>query len=59
LEAEIRRIMVKSQPGRMVPETPSQKNPSQNKVSGVARTSPLANINAKENGKYKCNDNYQ
>jgi hypothetical protein len=36
-EAEIRRITVQSQAGQIVRETLSQKNPSQTKVSGVAR----------------------
>jgi hypothetical protein len=36
-EAEIRRIMVRSQPGQIVRETLSQKNPSQKKGCGVAQ----------------------
>jgi hypothetical protein len=34
-EAEIRRIMVQSQPGQIVWETLSQKNPSQKRDGGV------------------------
>jgi hypothetical protein len=37
LEAEIRRIAVQSQPGQIVHENLSQKNPSQKRVGGVAR----------------------
>jgi hypothetical protein len=36
-EAEIRRIVVPSQPGQIVQETLSQKNPSQNRAGGVAQ----------------------
>jgi hypothetical protein len=36
-EAEIRRIMVQSQPGQIVPETLSQKQPSQKRAGGVAQ----------------------
>jgi hypothetical protein len=35
-EAEIRRIMVQSQPKQIVQETLSQKNPSQMRAGGVA-----------------------
>jgi hypothetical protein len=35
-EAEIRRITVQSQPGEIVCETLSQRNPTQNKAGGVA-----------------------
>jgi hypothetical protein len=36
-EAEIRRIMVGSQPGQIVHETLSQKTPSQKRAGGVAQ----------------------
>jgi hypothetical protein len=36
-EAEIRRIMVQSQPGQIVQETLSQKTPSQKRAGGVAQ----------------------
>jgi hypothetical protein len=36
-EAEIRRIMVRSQPTQIVGETLSQKNPSQNRAGGRAQ----------------------
>jgi hypothetical protein len=36
-EAEIRRIMVQSQPGQIVHETPSRKKPSQKRAGGVAQ----------------------
>jgi hypothetical protein len=36
-EAEIRMIMVCSQPGQIVCETQSQKNPSQKRAHGVAQ----------------------
>jgi hypothetical protein len=36
-EAEIRKIMVQSQPRQIVLETLSRKNPSQQSVGGVAR----------------------
>jgi hypothetical protein len=36
-EAEIRRITVRSQPGQIVPETLSQKNPSQKITGRVAQ----------------------
>jgi hypothetical protein len=36
-EAEIRRTAVQSQSGQMVWETLSRKNPSQNRVGGVAQ----------------------
>jgi hypothetical protein len=36
-EAEIRRITVRSQPGQIVCETLSQKNPSQKRAGGVAK----------------------
>jgi hypothetical protein len=36
-EAEIRRIMVQSQPGQIVHETLSRKNPSQKRAGGVAQ----------------------
>jgi hypothetical protein len=36
-EAEIRRIVVLSQPGQIVSETLSQKNPSKNRAGGVAQ----------------------
>jgi hypothetical protein len=37
-EAEIRRIMVRSQPRQIVHETLSRKNPSQKRVGGVAQS---------------------
>jgi hypothetical protein len=36
-EAEIRRIVVRSQPGQIVLETLSGKNPSQKRADGVAQ----------------------
>jgi hypothetical protein len=36
-EAEIRRILVGSQPGQIVPETLSRKYPIQNRAGGVAQ----------------------
>jgi hypothetical protein len=36
-EAEIRRITVQSQPGEIVPETLSRKNPSLKRASGVTQ----------------------
>jgi hypothetical protein len=37
-EAEIRRIAVQSQPGQIVHETISCKNPSQKRASGMAQS---------------------
>jgi hypothetical protein len=37
LEAEIRRFVVPSQPGEIVCETLSQKNPSQKRADGLAQ----------------------
>jgi hypothetical protein len=39
-EAEIRRIMVQSQPRKIVYETLSQKNPSHKMAGGVASVDP-------------------
>jgi hypothetical protein len=36
-EAEIRRLVVRSQPGQIVCKTPSRKNPSQKRADGVAQ----------------------
>jgi hypothetical protein len=36
-EAEIRRIMVQSQPRQIVPKTLSRKNPSQKRAGGLAQ----------------------
>jgi hypothetical protein len=40
-EAEIRRIVVQSQPGQIAHETLSRKNPSQKKAGGVAQDEGL------------------
>jgi hypothetical protein len=41
-EAEIRRIEVQSQPGQIVCETLSQKNPSQQSAGGVVKVKALS-----------------
>jgi hypothetical protein len=40
-EAEIRRILVQSQPGKIVLKTLSQKNPAQKRAGGVAQVIEL------------------